>query len=151
VHRRILGFRPSGALVVAVIAIVLAGAGGATAARLVTGKDIKNGTIANADLNKSLRGKVAGAAFAKVGPDGTLLASRNVGKVTRTGPGDFTVPYKRNIDKCATIATLRGIAGQEFFGFITTYAIPPTTVRVVIRNNLGVPADGQGFNLAVIC
>lgn len=149
-HQRLRSL-PSPALLVAVVAVVLAGAGGATAAKLVTGKQIKNGTIQRADLSKSLRGKVDGAAFAKVGPDGSLLASRNVGTVTRTGPGDFSVPYKRNVEKCATIATLRGVAGNEFFGFVTTYAIPPTTVRVVIRNNLGVPADGQGFNLAVIC
>jgi hypothetical protein len=149
-HHRLRSL-PSPALLVAVVAVVLAGAGGATAAKLVTGKQIKNGTIQRADLSTSLRGKVDGAAFAKVGPDGSLLASRNVGTPTRTGPGDFTVPYKRNIEKCATIATLRGVAGNEFFGFVTTYAIPPKTVRVVIRNNLGVPADGQGFNLAVIC
>lgn len=149
--RRLLRFRPSAALVIALIAVVLAGAGGATAAQLVTGKQIKNGTIASADLSKSLRSKLDGPGFVKVGPDGTVLASRNVGKVTRTSAGDFTVAYKKNVDKCATIATVRGVAGTEFFGFVTTYTLPPTTVRVLLRNNLGVPSDGQGFNLTVIC
>jgi hypothetical protein len=138
-------------MVVALVAVVLAGAGGATAAQLVTGKQIKNGSIANADLSKSLRSKLAGPAFVKVGPDGAVLASRNVGKVTRTSVGDFSVAYKKNVEKCAQVATVRGVAGNEFFGFITTYAVPPTTVRVVLRNNLGVLSDGQGFNLTVIC
>ena len=149
--RRVLRTRPSAATVIALIALVLASAGGATAAQLVTGKQIKNGSVASADLSKSLRGKIAGPGFVKVGPDGTVLASRNVGKVTRTSAGDYTVAYKKNVDKCATIATVRGVAGNEFFGFVTTYAIPPTTVRVLLRNNLGIPSDGQGFNLTVIC
>ena len=143
-------FRPSPALVIAIAAVIVAGAGSATAARVITGKDIKNGSIGAADLKKKLRGDLR-AGFVKVGPDGSVLGSRNVGQVARTGPGDFTVPFKRNIEKCATVATIRGTADNQFFGYITTYTTTPTTVRVLIRNPLWSPTDGAGFNLAVSC
>jgi len=44
--------RPSAALVVAVIALVVACAGSATAASLITGKQIKNRTVAGLDIKK---------------------------------------------------------------------------------------------------
>jgi hypothetical protein len=147
-HRRLS--RPSPALIVAIVALLLAGAGSATAARLITGKQIKNGSIGSSDLKKSVRTKLDGA-FVKVGPAGSVLGGRNVGAVTHAGPGDFRVAYKRNLEKCALVATVRGTAEAEFYGFVTTYVIPPTTARVVIRNGLGVPSDGQGFSLAVFC
>ena len=43
--------------IVAVTALVLGGTG-AVAAQLITGKDIKNGSIASKDLNKKLRKKI---------------------------------------------------------------------------------------------
>jgi hypothetical protein len=147
---RLLRRRPSPALVLAVVAVFITGAGSATAARLITGKQIKNGSIASADLSRSVRAKLNGA-FVKVGPDGAVLGGRNVGAVTHSGPGDFRVAYKRNLEKCALLATIRGTAEAEFYGFVTTYVIPPTTARVVIRNGLGVPSDGQGFSLSVRC
>jgi hypothetical protein len=148
--RRLLLRRPSPALVLAIIAVFVAGAGSATAARLITGKQIKNGSIGSADLKRSVRAKLGGS-FVKVGPDGAVLGSRNVGAVTHSGPGDFRVAYKRNLEKCALVATVRGTADAEFYGFITTYVVPPTTARVVIRNALGIPSDGQGFSLTVAC
>jgi hypothetical protein len=45
----------SPAMVVAIVAVVLASAGGATAASLITGKQIRNGSITSADIrNRSL-------------------------------------------------------------------------------------------------
>ena len=147
---RLARFRPSPALVTAIAAVVVASAGSATAARLITGKEIKNGSIGAADLRKALRGRLP-AGFVKVGPDGSVFGSRNVGQVARIAPGDFTVPYKRNIERCAAVATIRGTADNQFFGYITTYTINATTVRVLIRNPFGFPTDGAGFSLAVIC
>ena len=147
---RLLARRPSPALIVAIIAVFIAGAGSATAARFITGKQIKNGSIGSADLKKSVRAKLDGA-FVKVGSDGTVLGGRNVGAVTHSGPGDFHIAYKRNLERCALVATARGTADAQFYGFVTTYVIPPTTARVVIRNAFGVPSDGQGFSLSVHC
>ena len=147
---RLLRRRPSPALIVAIVAVFVAGAGSATAARLISGKQIRNGSIGSADLAKSVRAKLGGT-FVKVGADGTTLGGRNVGAVTHSGPGDFRIAYKRNLEKCALVATARGTADEQFHGFVTTYVIPPTTARVVIRNGLGVLSDGQGFSLAVFC
>ena len=41
-----------------IIGIALGGAGTATAARLITGKDIKNGSITAKDLSKGLRARL---------------------------------------------------------------------------------------------
>ncbi|HEX8854863.1 MAG TPA: hypothetical protein VF752_04615 [Thermoleophilaceae bacterium] len=70
--------RPSPGLVVAVIALVCATAGGATAATLITGKQIKNSSITGVDVkNKSLtkadfKGSVTGPPGARgpAGPQG---------------------------------------------------------------------------------
>jgi hypothetical protein len=51
---------PSLALIVAIVAVVLAGTGSAVAARLITGKDIKNGSIGLKDLSKSARKSLQG-------------------------------------------------------------------------------------------
>jgi hypothetical protein len=143
--------RPSPALVVAMVAVIVASAGSATAARLITGKQIRNGSISTADLTRSTRAKLAGPAFIKVAADGSTISSRNVGVVTRNGPGDFNIAYKRNVEKCAILATPRGTADNQFHGYVTTYTPGGTTVRVVLRDALGVPSDGAGFSLAVVC
>lgn len=55
--RRIKQFRPSAGMVVAVIALFAALAGTATAARLITGKQIKNNSVTGRDVrNSSLTG-----------------------------------------------------------------------------------------------
>lgn len=54
--KQLLRRRPSPGAVVAIAAVVLAGAGSATAARVITGKQIKNSSITGADVkNRSLR------------------------------------------------------------------------------------------------
>lgn len=55
--KQLLRRRPSPGAVVAVVAVVLASAGSATAARVITGKQIKNSSITSADVkNRSLLG-----------------------------------------------------------------------------------------------
>ena len=62
---RLLRHRPSPALVLALVAVLLASAGSAVAAQMITSRQIKNGTIQRADLSKSLR-----SSLAKRGPRG---------------------------------------------------------------------------------
>jgi hypothetical protein len=71
--RRQLHRRVSPSLVVAIVAVVLAGAGSAVAARLITGKQIKNGTIQLVDLSPSAREQLSGARGPRggVGPQGS--------------------------------------------------------------------------------
>jgi hypothetical protein len=83
---RLLSKRPSPALVVALVAVVLASAGSAVAAGLITSKQIKNGTIQRADLSTSVR-----ASLAKRGPRGPQgPGAAGIGKsyfVTRVASG----------------------------------------------------------------
>src|SRR5436309_7584044 len=56
--KRILRYRPSGAMIVAIVALVLAAAGSATAAGLITSADIKNNTIRSGDIrNNTVRSR----------------------------------------------------------------------------------------------
>ena len=72
--------RPSAALIVAVVALVLACAGSATAARLITGRQIKDSSITTKDVkNGSLLKRDFGAAQLPRGPQGTRGAEGPAG------------------------------------------------------------------------
>jgi hypothetical protein len=86
--------RPSGSMVVAIIALVLAMGGSAVAASVITSKQIKDGTIQTKDLSKkalkALKGKkgatgAAGAAGPQ-GPQGAQGAQGVQGLKGDTGP-----------------------------------------------------------------
>jgi hypothetical protein len=149
--RRIRGLQPSPALVLAFVAIVIACAGSATAASLITGRQIKNGTIKGEDLSKSLRDRLGNTYIAKVGGDGGLISQRGVRTVTHPGAGDFQVTFRRSVESCAANATVRGTADIEVHGFVTTDTPAKDVIRVVLRNPGGNQIDGAGFNLVVSC
>ena len=150
--RHMKRFRPSPALLVALVGVVVLSAGTATAARLITSGQIKNGTIKEADLNRSLKTKINDStAFAKVDETGNLLTGRWATSASRTSVGDFQVSFKTDVGGCAAVATVRGSTSLEFHGFVTTYTPPGQTVRVVLRDSSGAKADGAGFNLGLIC
>jgi hypothetical protein len=132
------------------LTMLIATAGSATAASLVTSAQIKNGTIKEVDLQQDYREHLK-PWFAKVDAAGTILASRHVTGVTHAGPGDYRVTFNRSIQACAGVATIRGTAANEYYGFITTYMPLEKVIRVVIRDPAGKPADGAGFNLASEC
>ncbi|HEX6653254.1 MAG TPA: hypothetical protein VF072_10955 [Thermoleophilaceae bacterium] len=77
--------RPSGSMVVAVLALVLATGGSAVAASVITSKQIKNGTIQLKDLSKRARAKLAKTASARPGPAGP---AGDTGKTGPRGPSD---------------------------------------------------------------
>jgi hypothetical protein len=150
--RRMSRFRPSGFLLLALLGVIVASAGTATAVQLVTSSQIKNGTLKQADLSKKLKNKIFDAtAFAKVDESGNLLSGRSATSVSRTSPGDFEVSFKKPVDGCAALATPRGSSSNEFYGFATTYTPPGKTARVVLHNPSGAKVDGAGFNLGLIC
>ena len=149
---RMRRFRPSPVLFLALLAVIVASAGTATAVQLVTSSQIKNGTLKEADLSKKLKNKIFDAtAFAKVDENGNLLEGRWATSVSRTGVGDFQVSFKKPVDGCAALASPRGTTTNEFYGFATTYTPPGKTARVVLRNPAGAKADGAGFNLGLVC
>lgn len=150
--RRMRPFRPSPALLLALLGVILASAGTATAVQLVTSSQVKNGTLKEADLSKKLKNKIFDStAFAKVDENGNLLEGRWATSVSRTGVGDFQVSFKKPVDGCAALASPRGTTTNEFYGFATTYTPPGKTARVVLRNPAGAKADGAGFNLGLVC
>jgi hypothetical protein len=145
-------FRPSPAVLLASLAVILASAGTATAVQLVTSSQVKNGTLKKADLSKKLKSSIFDAtAFAKVDENGNLLEGRSATSVSRTGIGDFQVSFKKPVDGCAAVASPRGTSTNEFYGFATTYTPPGKAARVVLRTPAGAKADGAGFNLALLC
>jgi hypothetical protein len=150
--RHVTRFRPSAALLLALVAIVVASVGSATAVQLITSSQVKNGTLKQADLSKKLKNKIFDStAFAKVDENGNLLEGRWATSVSRTSVGDFQVSFKKPVDGCAALATPRGTTSNEFYGFATTYTPPGKTARVVLRNPAGAKADGAGFNLGLVC
>jgi hypothetical protein len=74
-----------------VLGLLLATAGTATAARLITGKDIKNGTITRKDLSKALRAQLAKAGTpgptGNAGPKGDTGSQGPKGDTGPQGPG----------------------------------------------------------------
>lgn len=136
--------------VIALAAVLLMSAGGATAARLVTSGQIANGTIKEIDVNPGYR-QALKPWFAKVDAAGKLLAGRHVTSVNRADVGDFRVVFDRSVERCAPVASVRGTADEPFHGFVTTYTPGGNVVRVVVRDPAGNPADGAGFNLVSTC
>jgi hypothetical protein len=135
----------------ALAGLIVVSAGSAVAQELITGKQIRNGTIRSEDLSKSLRKRIGNTYAAKVGGDGSLIAGRGVRSAARAAAGDFQVVFRRSVDRCAAVATPRGTSEVEFHGFVTTYSPSAAAIRVVIRRPNGELADAAGFNLVVSC
>src|SRR3954470_10525714 len=98
-HRRMKSIKshltPSGSMVVAVVALLVALSGSAVAASLITSKQIKDGTIQTKDLAKtaraSLKGKAGPAGPAgPVGPAGPNGDTGAAGAAAAAGGGDVS-------------------------------------------------------------
>jgi hypothetical protein len=83
-----------GAVVLAfLIGLLIATAGTATAARLITGKQIKDGSISTRDLSKSLQKTLKAAAKAKPGAEGPQGPQGPPGPSTGPAGGDLAGTY----------------------------------------------------------
>jgi hypothetical protein len=80
--------RPSGSMVVAVLALVLATSGSAVAASVITSKQIKDGTIQAKDISKRARAQIAKTASARRGLAGPAGAAGPTGETGPRGPSD---------------------------------------------------------------
>jgi hypothetical protein len=76
---------PSGSVVVAVVALLVAMSGSAVAASLITGEQIKDGTIQAKDLSKKTRAKLAATAGGVRGPVGPAGPQGDPGANGRDG------------------------------------------------------------------
>ena len=152
--RRLL---PSPAMVVAVVALIMS-LGGSAYALVVTGKQIRNGSVTAKDIrNRSLTGndvrrdKLGGQSIkeASLGPVGTsivahgsaryavvngggqLVRGRDVSSVARTGDGRYQVIFNADVRGCAYFATV----GSE------TAAGPPQNSQISV-GSLGSNVNG---------
>src|SRR3954447_4931968 len=77
-------YRPSGAMLVALLALVMATTGSAVAASLITSKQIKDGTIQTKDISKKAQKTLKGKAGA-TGPAGAAGAAGAAGPAGPAG------------------------------------------------------------------
>jgi hypothetical protein len=166
--------RPSPAMVVAVIALIVALAGTAYAAQSINGGAIKKQTIGGGKLKqKTLTGfqintnKLGAVPAAKrashtywavvnnpAGVGNAVLARSSDAGITATeGGGAVTVAFPANISGCADIAG-RNNAGTTppGAGFAQTNTSPASAgaIEVRTREEKGLPEDAD-FHLIVVC
>jgi hypothetical protein len=143
--------------VIAAIAIAAPAMGGPSLKKLVkkeVAKQLKNKQgpqgPQGAPGTPGTPGANATALFAAADSDGTLTAQSGVtGPVAHTtGTGQYTIPFDRNIDACAPVATLTNDDPGEILASVLGGA--NNTVLVVTQDNDGAAADGA-FSVAVFC
>jgi hypothetical protein len=166
--------RPSAAMVVAIIALIVALAGTAYAAQSINGGSIKKQTIGGGKLkHKTLTGyqintnklgivpsaKRAAATYWAVvnNPGGagnaTLARASDSGITATEGGGAVAVIFPVNVSGCANVAG-RNNAGTTVpgAGYAQTNIAPanPNAIEVRTRDEKGADADAD-FHLIVIC
>ena len=171
---------PSPSMIVALAALFVALGGSAYAAIVITGRNIKNGTVTGGDIkNNSLASKdikhnsIGGAAilesklktvpgalqadglsrWAVVNASGQLVRGRNVTSVARTSSGRYQVIFDRDLRPCAYLATLGDTsAATPPSGQIGTSSLASNVNGIAVRTTSadGTAAD-RPFHLIVPC
>jgi hypothetical protein len=171
-------FLPSPAMAVALIALFVALGGGAYAAIVVTGGNVKNGSLTGVDFKKrslhgsKLRVDSVGGDVVKestLGPvqalahqavvtgAGVLARGRGVSSVVRTAAGRYQVVFDRDVRGCVYTATVGdvGAAGPGTgTASVASNAVNANAVnvRTVTYNASGNPVDeNRAFHLSVSC
>ncbi|MCB8969982.1 MAG: hypothetical protein M9964_11830 [Solirubrobacterales bacterium] len=128
--KRIARYRPSPALLVSVVALVVACAGTALAGNLITGKDIKNGSIKPKDLSKAAKAALTGPQ----GPRGEQGAPGKDGEDGQDGQSAFgggTIPSGTTITGAWGGRYIAAIAGTQENSYLLTYSFPlPAPVKL---------------------
>jgi hypothetical protein len=171
---------PSPSMVVALAALFVALGGSAYAALVITGHNVRNGSLTGADIkNNSLASKdvkhnslggvaiaesklktVPGAAqadglarWAVVSASGQLVRGRNVTSAARTSSGRYQVVFNRDVRSCAYLANLGDpSASGPSSGQIATSSLGSNVNGVAVRTtDAGGNAGDRSFHLAVPC
>jgi hypothetical protein len=175
--RRLL---PSPAMVVAVVALIMS-LGGSAYALVVTGKQIRNGSVTAKDIrNRSLTGNdvrrdrlggnsikesslatvpgalVAhgGARYAVVNGGGQLVRGRDISSVARTGDGRYQVIFNADVRGCAYFATVGdpSAAGPPQNSQISVSSLASNVNGVAVRTENGTGQEqNTPFHLIVMC
>ncbi len=171
-------FLPSPAMAVALLALFVALGGGAYAAIVVTGKNVKNGSLTGSDFKKhSLHGSklkadsIGGGSIkeSSLGPvqalahqavvtgAGVFARGRGVSSAVRTGAGRYTVVFDRDVRGCVYVATVGDVSAAGPGTGTASVGSNPTNanavdVRTVTYNAGGNPVDeNRAFHLLVSC
>jgi hypothetical protein len=169
--------RPSPAMVVALIALFVSLGGGAYAL-VVTGGDVKNGSLTGVDFKpRSLHGSklradsIGGGSIKEstLGPvqaiahhavvtgAGVLARGRGVTAVVRVAAGRYHVTFDREVRTCAYVATVGDVsAAGPGTGTASVGSHPANAnaveVRTVEYNGAGNPInENKSFHLLVNC
>jgi hypothetical protein len=166
--------RPSPALIVSVIALIVALAGTAYAAQRINGGSIvkqsigggklKKNTLSGFQINTSKIGTVPSAKRATnvfwvvannpAGANNVTLARTNTSGVTlQEAGGAVTVNFPFDVSGCANVADRNNAAtGTPGPGYAQTNGVSgsPNALQVRTRDNTGADVDGD-FHLIVIC
>ena len=140
-------------IIVAVVALVVSAGAGATAARLITGKDIKNGTVTSADVkNKSLKAKDFSArAKSKLrGPTGATGATGATGPQGAPGISGFevvtrTVSIPGVLSGTGTVAAACP-AGKKAISATAGYAAPLAGLLSQVTRRSDTAFEATGLN-----
>jgi hypothetical protein len=141
------------AVVVAALALIVSAGAGATAARLVTGKDIKNGTVTSADVkNKSLKPRdfSARAKSRLRGPTGATGATGATGPQGAPGISGFevvtrTVSIPGIIGGTGTVAAACP-AGKKAISANAAYAAPLAGLLSQVTRTSDTAFEATGLN-----
>jgi hypothetical protein len=157
--------RPAPAILVAAALVLSAGAGGAVAGDLITGKDIKDGTVASADVkNESLRLRDLALRAQEAlegptgppgpqgvpGPQGPAGIPGPVGPPGPAAPGATYFARVGDDGTSAALVASRGVQSVAFRsvweGYLVTFAQPVTGCGWTVSMNpaVGGPPDGWG-------
>jgi hypothetical protein len=172
--------RPSPGVILGLVALFFALGGSAYGALVITGKnvrngslsgrDIKNGSLASRDMKRNSLGSravaesklglvpSAGVAeglshHAVVNAAGLLARGRGVSSVARTGAGRYQVIFNRDVRGCAYLASL-GDAGAANppLGQVSTSALASNVAGVAVRTTTSNGNDtNRSFHLALSC
>lgn len=175
---RFMKLRPSPAMAVALLALFVSLGGGAYAAIVVTGKQVKNASLTGADIKKrSLHGSrlkaesIGGGSIKEstIGPvealshsavvtgGGVLARGRGVTSVVRTGPGRYQVIFDRDVRACTYVATVGDTsAAGPGTGTASVAGLASSAngvqVRTVSYNAGGNPVnENRSFHLLLSC
>ena len=169
---------PSPAMAVALVALFAALAGSAYAAIVVTGKNVRNGTLTGVDFKqRSLHGSklradsIGGGSIkestlgpvqalahqAAVAGSGALARGRGVTSAIRVSAGRYQVVFDRDVRGCVYSATVGDVSAAGPGNGVATVASNPANanavdVRTFDYNNAGNPVDqNRPFHLLVSC
>jgi hypothetical protein len=175
---RLSKLRPSPALAIALLALFVALGGGAYAAIVVTGKNVRNGSLTGVDfkqrslhgsklradsigggsIKESTLGPVQALAHAAVvDSNGVLVRGRGVTSAARTAAGRYQVIFDREVRSCVYVATVGDVtAAGPGTGTASVAGLPSSVngveVRTVSYNAGGNPVnENKPFHLVVTC